>query len=285
MATVSKSFTAVGNGNLIFIRSKEKFTYDVSGTFVGTVRIGRSTDGGQSWKEVAGPFTAAASGTVVNDGLDTAHYLFVCTAYTSGTIVTSMVDVTTVVNSFQNTEGNTVLAINEDGIAVTGTASVSGTATIGTVAATSGVAVSGGSVTSSTIISATKSQNSLTRSIVAGNSNAGSSAYAQASITSDAGDFNISATSTAGGADVQLRSEAGFTAGISIVAAAGQVILNSGGGNTLRATAGGVAIASIAGFGNSAAASGPVGNVVGKVRVTDGSGSYIGYLPVYDAIT
>lgn len=130
MATVSKSFTATGNGNLIFIRSKEKFTYDVSGTFVGTVRIGRSTDGGQSWKEVVGAMTAAASGTVTNDGLDTAHYMFVCTAFTSGTIVTAMVDVTTVVNSFQNTEGNTVLAINEDGIAVTGTASVSGVATL-----------------------------------------------------------------------------------------------------------------------------------------------------------
>ena len=39
------------------------------------------------------------------------------------------------------------------------------------------------------------------------------------------------------------------------------------------------------GVGNSAAATGPVGNVVKKVQIFDASGTSLGYVPVYDAIT
>lgn len=138
---------------------------------------------------------------------------------------------------------------------------------------------------SSTPFSMRRDQASITRAILSNNSSTSASAYAQASLVSDAGDFNIGAYSVAGGASVELNSQAGFTAGITIKASAGQVILNSNGGSTIRATSGGVGILSIGGFGNNASASGPVGTVVGKIRVTDGSANWIGYLPVYDAIT
>lgn len=256
--------------------------------------------------------------------------------------------------------------------AITGTA---GFTFDGTTVIAPAIGIYSGVGTASTPFSVRRDNAGITRAILASNQSASGSAYAQASLASDAGDFNIDAISVAGGAVVEIRCDAGFTAGMNIRPAAGalklqvgattyatassgtlaigtattitnssgphltivdggtfgtnadphiqfndfagaggqvgfyngasndlylrnsratgdtivsalqQVILNSGGGNTFRATAGGVAISSIAGFGNNAAASGPVGNVVGKIRVTDGSGSYIGYLAVYDAIT
>ena len=45
MATISKSFTAVGNGNYISAGHGSSFTYDVSGTFVGTVVLKRTRNG------------------------------------------------------------------------------------------------------------------------------------------------------------------------------------------------------------------------------------------------
>lgn len=139
MATVSKSFTAVGQGNVIFVRGGESFTYDVSGTFVGKVKIGRSNDGGLSWVEVAGPFSAAAAGTLTNDVGPSAHYMFACTEFTSGTIVTALVNLAKRVRTFANDGGVEVLAINSDGVSVTGTAAVSGNTTVGGTLAVTGL--------------------------------------------------------------------------------------------------------------------------------------------------
>src|ERR1051325_6286031 len=102
MATVSKSFTAVGLSDGLTVRHGEQFTYDVSGTFSGSVRILRSSDGGKSYVQIVGPFTSAASGTVIANHPDQSHatYYFNCTARASGTIVTSMVDVAEIVQSF-----------------------------------------------------------------------------------------------------------------------------------------------------------------------------------------
>lgn len=91
MAIISKSFTAVGNGIETLLKHSEAFDYAVSGTFVGTVILERTTKGGTSWERVAS-FTAAASGRVTNESPARANqvYRFRCSAYTSGTIVTSL---------------------------------------------------------------------------------------------------------------------------------------------------------------------------------------------------
>lgn len=95
---VAKSFTAVGNGGQLFIRSSEKLAYSVSGTFVGTVQLRRSKDGFQS-DELVSSHTAAASSQIktLTDG-DGWIYRFVCSAYTSGTIVTSLAKVPAIIN-------------------------------------------------------------------------------------------------------------------------------------------------------------------------------------------
>lgn len=243
MATVSKDFTALGLGNLLFVRHLESFTYAIAGTFVGTVYLARSEDGGKTHERVAGPFTTTLSATTYkHEGKDqgTAYYMFICTAFTSGTIETDLVDVTAAVNQFVNSEGNTVLAINEDGIAVTGTASVSGATTLtgavtaastldvtGVTTATGGLQVVSGSATSAVILSASKSQNSQTRAILS-NGNAGASAYARFTVASDAGDLNIDANSVAAGAVAEIVADATFTVGLNVRALAGAAKLQAG---------------------------------------------------------
>jgi hypothetical protein len=94
MSTASKSFTAVGAGPDKVVRKGEQVTYAVSGSFVGTVVLEQYIGGG--WTALVSK-TAAATGTVTPDyGNKTqARVRFSCSAYTSGTIVTAIADVTT----------------------------------------------------------------------------------------------------------------------------------------------------------------------------------------------
>lgn len=68
------------------------------------------------------------------------------------------------------------------------------------------------------IFKARKDQNASTQSLIR-NTNTGSSALARQRLISDAGNLDITVTSTAGGAAAGIVSDAGFTAGLSINAA------------------------------------------------------------------
>jgi hypothetical protein len=86
----SKSFTAVDTFSTpIFLREGQSYYYSVSGTFVATIRLEKSEDGGKSWKMIQ-DFTAASSGNLVSESKDRQDYLYRlnCIAYTSGTAVT-----------------------------------------------------------------------------------------------------------------------------------------------------------------------------------------------------
>lgn len=126
MSTVSKSFTATGAGPLFKARKGESFTYSVSGTFTATVLLRKSTNGGLTWENVVSA-TGAASGTINVD--NEAHYQFFCSAFTSGTVVTSIADVSTdAIREWQNADGLSVLKITDQGIetpvqSITGTPS------------------------------------------------------------------------------------------------------------------------------------------------------------------
>lgn len=87
--SVLKSFAAVGVGPELFVAHAASFTYDVSGTFVGTVLLQQADRGG--WLTLA-TVTGVASGTVVVDARNKARarVRFLCTARASGTIVTSL---------------------------------------------------------------------------------------------------------------------------------------------------------------------------------------------------
>lgn len=129
MATVAASFTATGVGARILVRHGEQFTYDVSGTFVGTVVLERTRNGGVSWELTGISATGAASGTVLVETPDRAPaaYRFRCSAFTSGTIVTALVDVTTeIFRSFLDNTGTSVLDIVEGGASFPGNVTVTG---------------------------------------------------------------------------------------------------------------------------------------------------------------
>lgn len=91
--SISKSFTAVGLGGAIGIAVGRSFTYAVSGTFVGTVYLERSMDGGLTYQPILAAITAAASAilTVNPHPVRVPLYRFRCDLFTSGTIVTSIV--------------------------------------------------------------------------------------------------------------------------------------------------------------------------------------------------
>lgn len=121
MTTSSTSFTEVAAGNPIHIRHNDQYTYSLSGTFVGTIRLESSTSGGLAW-DVVSSHTSAASGTIRNEDKGGSDILvrWNCTAYTSGTAVTSVADATSSFQTFEDPAGNTVLTLTEAGIDVVG---------------------------------------------------------------------------------------------------------------------------------------------------------------------
>lgn len=120
MSTLAKSFTAVGvaaGGAAILVRDGEQFTYDVSGTFVGTVVVEQLIGGG--WTTVVDALTTAASGTVTARAYNekNAIFRFRCSAFTSGTIVTALAPVTSEVSaSLKDAAGASALNVTEDGV-------------------------------------------------------------------------------------------------------------------------------------------------------------------------
>lgn len=118
MSAVSKSFTAVGAGPELLVRNGESFDYAVSGTFVGTVKVEQFEKGG--WTALASKTAAASDTLTIASGNKTAARIrFRCSAFTSGTIVTSLTATTTEVSaSVKDANGVDVLQVTEGGVTV-----------------------------------------------------------------------------------------------------------------------------------------------------------------------
>jgi hypothetical protein len=115
--TVAKSFTAVGDGPDLLVNTGDTVTYSQSGTFVGTTILQQIIAGGAVPIVTA---TGASSGSFVaqaraNDAK--ARYRYRATAYTSGTIVTSLIG-TPQLGTGAGTPGgsNTQIQYNNNGI-------------------------------------------------------------------------------------------------------------------------------------------------------------------------
>lgn len=116
--SVTKSFTAVGVGPELLVRNGESFTYDLSGTFVGTLKVEQFDKGG--WTVLVSKAAAAGATVTIDSGnKPAARIRFRCTAYTSGTAVTSLSAVTSEVSSvLKDASGADVLRVTEDGLEV-----------------------------------------------------------------------------------------------------------------------------------------------------------------------
>ena len=91
---VTESFTGTGVGTntgqpktAADKNLSSRFNLDISGTFVGTVELQRSFDGGSSFQVVDGETHTAPVSKVLEEPEAGVLYRFECTAYTSGTIV------------------------------------------------------------------------------------------------------------------------------------------------------------------------------------------------------
>lgn len=110
---LSNSFTDLGVASAINVPKGAAVDYALSGTFVATLIIKRSLNGGQTWETVL-TLTAAASGTI--EAGDSAIYAFECTAYTSGTAVCVLTDRAETLKEWQNRLGQVAVRITEVGI-------------------------------------------------------------------------------------------------------------------------------------------------------------------------
>lgn len=90
--SVSKSFTAIGDGPELLVGNGESFEYDLSGTFVATLKVQQFEKGG--WTELAS-LADEATGSLTIDAGNKAHarVRFRCAAFTSGTAVTILTPV------------------------------------------------------------------------------------------------------------------------------------------------------------------------------------------------
>ena len=146
MTAVAKDFTATGVGNALSVKNGDSFTYAVAGTFVGTVKLQESRDGGSSWVTLVTATGVVSSTTrkVENGDGQGSMFRFQCTAFTSGTIETDLDDVSSVAQSFRDQDGTERLQVVEGGAKVVGTLEVTGAATLSSSLALTGTMTAGG---------------------------------------------------------------------------------------------------------------------------------------------
>lgn len=92
MASVSSTFTALGVSSTLFVKNGEKCRLAITGTWVGTVKIQESNNGGQSYRTIE-TLTANFAQDLASTPYDRLIRLE-CTAYTSGTITYSFANIT-----------------------------------------------------------------------------------------------------------------------------------------------------------------------------------------------
>lgn len=126
MSTVSASFTAVGLSAELTVKPGQSVSYSASGTFVGTVKLESSKSGFQSVDVVIASATAAASGTYRNESTSDDRLRFRCSAYTSGTIVTSIADADDTVDTLRGSNGAVIATVRDAGIDFPGDITVAG---------------------------------------------------------------------------------------------------------------------------------------------------------------
>ena len=91
MTTINATFGSVTAGPLTLVKSGQTIKYSLTGTFVGTLQLVKSGTGGNTW-DILLTRTMASGDTLIIENKDTGDALvgWRCTAYTSGSAITSI---------------------------------------------------------------------------------------------------------------------------------------------------------------------------------------------------
>ena len=122
MTTVSTNFTAVGVGSALVLNRRGKTVdYSISGTYAATFEVQRAlTPDLKAWETIVGP-TASTNGTHTGQVISRSEndaFRVICSAFTSGTMVTSLVDREQIDARGLNALGVTTRVVRESGEAV-----------------------------------------------------------------------------------------------------------------------------------------------------------------------
>ena len=136
MSTVTNTFTAVGDGAVLSVKQGDAFNFAVSGTFVGTVLLQRSETNAVT-QETIETITAITSSTKlkVEGATQGAHvqFRFICSAFTSGSIVTTLIDFDSTIRKEFDFMGETIFELTEAGLNIPGNLTVDGTLTVASI--------------------------------------------------------------------------------------------------------------------------------------------------------
>jgi hypothetical protein len=130
MTTVTTNFTATGVGVSFLIKSGDKYSYSLSGTFSATCRIETSSNNGLSWDVVESSASVIASTIRANQTARDFIVRWNCIAFTSGTAETVAADVDILIEEIVNNRGVPVVQTTEAGQDVLGNHTVSGDQTV-----------------------------------------------------------------------------------------------------------------------------------------------------------
>jgi len=124
--TVSRAFSAPGEGDAFGVGPGESLSYAVSGTYSGAMIFERSVNGGLSWEAAqVGESGQAFDGRVRNEGTATARYRW-RSLVSTGSAVTEIADVDDVVRTWRNRAGEARLEITDSGVRLYGSVTVMG---------------------------------------------------------------------------------------------------------------------------------------------------------------
>lgn len=113
MTTISASFTATGVSAALYVVDTQTATYATSGTFVASLVLERTRNGGQTWDTIATYTTTGQSGTIRDPGT----YRWRCDAFTSGTAVATITAQAYPLRlPIVNQSGQTMFGVTDQGI-------------------------------------------------------------------------------------------------------------------------------------------------------------------------
>jgi hypothetical protein len=123
--SISVVFSSAATGAAFPLGPQDSLTYDVTGTYTGTITLERSRDNGATWQPFSRATAVDMSGTAENRTTSTERYRWVSEVAT-GSVTAVLADVDSVVHRFANRQNESRLEITDEGVRLYGEVTVNG---------------------------------------------------------------------------------------------------------------------------------------------------------------